>query len=528
MPDLPDDAKQFINTEFARRLESGDPPFIDVIIETRPGEADAVVDAVERIDGVTISATGIIDNQYIPATVPDPEIANIARIEGVELVHQDQLVGVLRMPLEARDIPFLSAENDPIRSTLSATLYQRFAPEDPYVGTIGISEVEVPRFNFAQLPPGDPFETLLAAADEYAGASTSGEELIPTSEVVDWYLDSGITQGAISDETKLSVIDTGHTPTPPENGFRFPRLESWVPGEPPADMMGHGSWCTNMAVGGSAPGAWGTVEGVAPGSRFAHFKALNTFPGFGKTSWILKSMSRSLEWGADVVSMSLGGAQQGPVDEDPYSRYIRDNCKENAGDEDGAIFVVAAGNSGPQRWTIGSPGVAPKALTVGAWSMIDGAPSVFSSRGPQGGWYAENTDTYQSHVEQFGADEFVKPDVTAPGGGRKNDALAGETDELLFQASTGWYDGLRDGLKDNRSNMKGTSMATPGVAGLVKRLYDAGIIDTAAEVKRVVRDRSVIEEYEDASEAANERRNGKNITVGFGRIYESLFDPGAE
>ena len=106
--------------------------------------------------------------------------------------------------------------------------------------------------------------------------------------------------------------------------------------------------------------------GVAPNSIYGHFKALNTFPGFGKTSWILKAMNAALEWGADVISMSLGGQQQGRVGEDPYTRFIEANCKENAGDEDGAIFVVAAGNAGADGYTIGSPGVSFRAV----WRVV--------------------------------------------------------------------------------------------------------------------------------------------------------------
>jgi subtilisin family serine protease len=216
------------------------------------------------------------------------------------------------------------------------------------------------------------------------------------------------------------------------------------------------------------------------------------------------------------------------VGEDPYTRFIEANCKENAGDEDGAIFVVAAGNAGADGYTIGSPGVSPKALTVGSWSLSDNSPAIFSSRGPQGAHYKDNQEQFQEDLSEFGADEFVKPDVVAPGGGRENAAKTDDADELLFQTSTGWYDGLRDGVKDGRANMKGTSMATPAVAGLVKRLYDAGIVTTAADVKQVVSERGGVGEYPDAAPGANETVEGKNIAAGFGVIRESLFDPDTE
>ena len=63
--------------------------------------------------------------------------------------------------------------------------------------------------------------------------------------------------------------------------------------------------------------------------------------------------------------------------------------------ESGTLFVVAAGNDGPEATTIGSPGSAASALTVGAVDRKDGIAE-FSSVGPT-------------------ADGSLKPDLTAPG-----------------------------------------------------------------------------------------------------------------
>lgn len=525
MPEVPEDSKQYINSEFVRRLEAIDPPTVDILVETEPGRAGEIADQVTQLEKSSIGEVGIINGQYFPAVVPQQTIPNVARIDGVVSVSQDQPAGVMGLRELTESLPIPTTEDDPILGSASDFLYNQFGPDDPFVQNVRIGTVEVPRFNFTQMPPGNPFEAAESFISQNSDVNVSGEELIPTSECVGWIRDSTLTDGAIAADTAVAVIDTGHTTTEPENGGRSPHLESHVPGEPPLDMMGHGSWCTNMVTGNPAPGAWGRTAGVAPGSVYAHFKALNTFPGFGKTSWILKSMSRALDWGADVISMSLGGVQQGAIHEDPFSRFIRDNCKENAGDEDGAIFVVAAGNSGPEKFTIGSPGIAPNALTVASWSLTDKAPAVFSSRGPQGDYYKDKPDELSQDISNFGAIEAVKPDVAAPGGGRHNSEKAEEKDELLFQSSLGWYDGLKDGLKDGRANMKGTSMATPAVAGLVKRLYDARIIDTAMEVKQVMQSRGTVAQYPDAAQNANATESGKNVAVGFGPIRESLFAP---
>ena len=97
-------------------------------------------------------------------------------------------------------------------------------------------------------------------------------------------------------------------------------------------------------------------------------------------------------------------------------------------DETGALFVVAAGNNGAPE-SVGSPGSAEQALTVGSVDDPSGALSYFSSQGP---------------LSRSGA---MKPDLTGPG----NDVTAARSAD---SAGEGSY-----------ITMSGTSMATPHVAG---------------------------------------------------------------
>ena len=78
--------------------------------------------------------------------------------------------------------------------------------------------------------------------------------------------------------------------------------------------------------------------------------------------WSESAMLDGMEWArpraAQVVNMSLGGTDSPDVD--PIEAAVN-----RLPPRTGALFVVSAGNAGPGNGTIGSPGSADAALTVG-------------------------------------------------------------------------------------------------------------------------------------------------------------------
>ncbi|MEU0187099.1 S8 family serine peptidase [Streptomyces sp. NPDC006207] len=223
----------------------------------------------------------------------------------------------------------------------------------------------------------------------------------------------------------VAVLDTGIDAAHPDFAGRIAATESFVPGADVTDRHGHGTHVASTVAGtGAASG--GTEKGVAPGASLHIGKVLDDF-GSGQDSWILAGM----EWAArdqhaKVVSMSLGGdATDGT---DPLSEAVN-----RLSEETGALFVIAAGNSGPAPYTVSAPGAADAALTVGAVNGpgkgVDQLAS-FSSRGPRVG------------------DNAVKPDLTGPG--------------VNVLAARSQYAPEGEGAYQT---MSGTSMATPHVAG---------------------------------------------------------------
>ncbi|WP_211349101.1 S8 family serine peptidase [Micromonospora pisi] len=237
----------------------------------------------------------------------------------------------------------------------------------------------------------------------------------------------------------VAVLDTGVDLGHPDLVGRVAESASFVPGEEVTDRNGHGTHVAST-IAGSGAASGGAERGVAPGAELHVGKVLDDTGG-GQDSWIIAGM----EWAArdqhaKVISMSLGGA---PTDgTDPLSQAV-----DRLSAETGALFTIAAGNSGPDMQMVGAPGAADAALTVGAVDSLDRL-AVFSSRGPRRG------------------DNGLKPELTAPG----VDVLAARSQYAA--EGEGYY-----------QTMSGTSMATPHVAGAAALLAAAHPDWTGSQLK---------------------------------------------
>jgi len=201
------------------------------------------------------------------------------------------------------------------------------------------------------------------------------------------------------------------------------------------------------------------VEGVAPDASLTSIKVLDFIVGAGSDSMVLKGIEMALDMGAKIVSMSLGGdITASSQEEEPYWEVITEAT------ENGVIFSVAAGNSGPAEGTIGTPAWLEPTLAVGATDPLTGGIAPYSSRGPT-------------------PDGRVKPDVVAPGGGYPGNGI--------LSAVTGLLDMAGDGVPSRYSPIQGTSMACPHASGLLACAAQAwhrlvGRELTTHEVKRMM------------------------------------------
>ncbi len=327
-------------------------------------------------------------------------------------------------------------------------------------------------------------------------ANISLSDSVPLINADDvWLLDTNGNNCEISDlpcltgqEITIGIIDTGVDYTHEDLGGCIPTTNindgscSKVVGgydfinndNDPMDDQGHGTHVAATAAGN------GVLKGVAPDAKIYAYKVLSS-SGSGSFSGIIAAIERSVDPNQDgdfsdrldIISLSIGGPGN---PDDPVSQAI-DNIVDA-----GVIAVVAAGNSGPSQNTIGSPGTARKAITVGATDKNNNIVS-FSSRGP----------VVWNDVQ--GKKYLIKPDVTAPG----VSICAAQWDNAFSNADTNCNN------DNNHVAISGTSMATPHVAGAVALLLQKNPGWTPIEIKIALRNTAI-----DIGEEI--------ITQGYGRI----------
>ncbi|MGW1884812.1 S8 family serine peptidase [Streptomyces sp. NPDC001970] len=247
--------------------------------------------------------------------------------------------------------------------------------------------------------------------------------------------------GLTGQGVKVAVLDTGVDAGHPDLAGRVGESKSFIEGQEVADRHGHGTHVAST-VGGSGAGSDGREKGVAPGADLAVGKVLDD-AGSGSESQIIAGM----EWAAKdidakIVSMSLGSRELSDGT-DPMAEAVNALSAQT-----GALFVIAAGNAGAPG-SLGSPGTADSALTIGAVDSADEA-AYFTSQGPRHG------------------DHALKPDLSAPGVG----ILAARSQ---LSSGSGLY-----------TAMSGTSMATPHVAGVAALLAEEHPDWTGAQLKEAL------------------------------------------
>ena len=212
----------------------------------------------------------------------------------------------------------------------------------------------------------------------------------------------------------------------------------------PYDDQGHGSHCAGTTAGTGAPNY--EHIGMAPQAFLVGVKVLDA-GGSGSFATVMAGMEWTVEnrfkYNIRAASMSLGGpglAEWASSDDDSVNRYA--NKMMTAGI---AIFIAAGNNAVSAQ--IGTPGSAEDAITVGALDK-NSAIAIYSSQGPT-------------------EEGRVKPNIAYVG-----------SNVMSVAFNTG----------DQYTDMSGTSMATPGAAGVAALMFQANPDLSPFDIKNIMQE----------------------------------------
>ncbi|HBF38641.1 MAG TPA: hypothetical protein DDW50_15150, partial [Firmicutes bacterium] len=247
----------------------------------------------------------------------------------------------------------------------------------------------------------------------------------------------------------IALIDTGLYP---HRDFLMPdsRIIEWHDflhqKETPYDDNGHGTHVAGI-IAGNGFSSRGKYQGMAPEALLIGLKALDENGG-GSISNVLTA----IEWCIDnqsrlnikAINMSFGSKAQESYQHDPLCRATSIAWSK------GLVVCAAAGNAGPSRMTIDTPGINPIIITVGnvddhqTPDYQDDFLNQNSSRGPT-------------------LDNIPKPNLLAPG----------------TNITSTWING-------NYRSLSGTSMATPMVTGTVALIKQKWPDWGPDQIKRII------------------------------------------
>ncbi|HVG19018.1 MAG TPA: S8 family serine peptidase [Blastocatellia bacterium] len=230
--------------------------------------------------------------------------------------------------------------------------------------------------------------------------------------------------------------------------------------------VGHGTHCAGIAAGtGQASG--GLYQGVAPGAKLVGLGSGGVLFVLGQVAAFDYIYTHQFDYNIRVVSNSWGNSAVAVDAEHPVNV-----ASKKLHDERNVVVVFANGNDGPRPNSQNRWASVPWIITAGA-STKDGRIAGFSSRGIFG-------------------DPVVHPTVLTPGtGGPTGQGYTSaivSTRAKTNAVSTGLNDDaeIPPAFLPNYTQISGTSMACPHLAGVVANILEANPSLSADEVKTIL------------------------------------------
>jgi minor extracellular serine protease Vpr len=252
--------------------------------------------------------------------------------------------------------------------------------------------------------------------------------------------------GYTGEGVTVAIIDTGVDYTHPDLAVNFGDYKGWdfvdndndpqetPPGDPRGGSTNHG---THVAGTVAANGA---IKGVAPDAYLLAYRVLGP-GGSGTTQNVIAGIERAVQDGADVMNLSLGNTTNNP---DFATSIALDWAMA-----EGVVAVTSNGNSGPNNWTVGSPGTSREAISVGATQLP---------------------------YNVFNAEIFTSEGVSYPSA----EVMGHPSEDALLSLNEGEYEFVDVGLAGTAADFEGKDLE--GKIALIRR-GDYPFVDKAANAK---------------------------------------------
>jgi subtilisin family serine protease len=336
----------------------------------------------------------------------------IEMVEPERILYASNELQPIQQPTNGRAVPSLALPEPSAPAVAHPAPRVNEAPREDYLQGYraafrDLVDQLLPRRTDAPLPVPVVIDSLQALATD---SFTWG--LVATRVAASHHTGHGI---------RVAVLDTGFDLNHPDFAGRAITHASFIPGEDVQDGNGHGTHTAGTACGPRLPPSGQPRYGVACEAELFVGKVLSN-AGSGADAGILAGIAWAVRNRCEIISMSLGS----PVSPgEPYSQ-IYERIAQRAV-KAGSVIVAAAGNESNRPGLIapvGHPANAPSIVAVSALD-IQLLVAVFSCGGIN------------------------------PGGGEVNVAGPG------VDVFSSWPMPLR------YRSLRGTSMATPHVAGIL-------------------------------------------------------------
>jgi subtilisin family serine protease len=364
----------------------------------------------------------------------------------VQLDHHPEKVAKLKAKLEGRELDVSKAKadvekdqktfKDEISKMFKGKGSNDFKVGKTYKNAMNGVSVELPANRIEELLALDVVRSVYSDVEVQIDPPVQTETL-SNEQAEDYMMESlpylGVdklhSEGFTGKGIKVGVLDTGIDYNHPDldevykGGYDFidndenpmeATYEDWKGSGSPEFSNGnsyyteHGTHVAGTIAGEGDNESEYNIKGVAPEADIYGYRVLGPY-GSGSSEGVIAGIDRAVADGMDVINLSLGASVNDPL----YPTSVAINNAVLSG----VTAVVSAGNAGNDSFTLGSPGTAALALTVGASDVPIDIPTFNGQYGSEKVSLQLMARNYSNHLEALEGQslEIVDVDLGKPG-----------------------------------------------------------------------------------------------------------------